>query len=147
MSEACRVHTLVASAALFADGRVALVKFRNPEQWDGESGWFLPNDGLAFLEHPQAGAKRVLSEQLGIESATPLKLAHFESFKGNNGNWHLGWHYRLELPQVPNLKPGPAVAESRWFSLDDLPSRSEVAHHGWALQILGAMEKVGASRP
>ena len=141
MADGCRVHTLVTTAAVFADLKVVLVKYRDPEQWDGEAGWFLPNDGLNFLEHPQAGAKRVLSEQLGLETSTSLKLAHFESFKGQRDNWHLGWHYRLDLPETPKLGPGAMVGETRWFPLRSLPPAPDVAHHGWAIQILRAMER------
>ena len=141
MVEPCGLHTLVTTAAVFARERVVLVRYRNPEQWDGEGGWFLPNDGLRFLEHPQAGARRVLAEQLGLRLSAPLKLGHFESFKGGRGKWHLSWHYRLDLPQPPPLKPGAPVGEARWFASEDLPSASNVAHHGWALRILRALER------
>jgi ADP-ribose pyrophosphatase YjhB (NUDIX family) len=141
MPESCGIHTLIASAALFVEDKVALVKYRDPEQWDGEQGWFLPNDGLNFLEHPQAGATRILRNQLGFGTSKRPKLAHFESFKGNRGSWHLSWHYRFDSPSPPKVKPGEVVAEVRWFSMRELPPMPAVAHHGWALQILRAMDR------
>ena len=139
--EGCRLHTLVADVALVADGKVVLVKYRDPEQYDGESGWFLPDDGLAYLEHPQAAAKRILKEQLGVGEGMKLRLGHFESFEGGHGTWHMSWHYRVDCASPPDLAPGPTVGESRWFPLDGLPPRSEIAHHGWALQILRALRR------
>jgi ADP-ribose pyrophosphatase YjhB (NUDIX family) len=139
--ERCGVHTLVTDVAVIAEGKVALVKYRDPEQYDGEAGWFLPDDGMNHLEHPQATAKRILQEQLGLERSGGLKLRHFESFKGNRGTWHLSWHYLIEYPHKPEPKLGAMVGELRWFSLDSLPPSKEVAHHGWALQILRAMRR------
>src|SRR5947199_3649395 len=55
---------------------------------DGQKGWFLPNDDLKHVEHPEEGAKRILREQVGIEPST-LKLAQIESFVGNNKSLHL----------------------------------------------------------
>jgi len=48
----------------------------------------------------------------------------------------LSFHHLAELPSVPDLQPASGVAAAEWFRLDNLPSRSDVAHHGWALSVL-----------
>jgi hypothetical protein len=37
------------------------------------------------------------------------------------------------------VEPAGNVAAAQWFALDDLPPASEVAHHGWALEVLEAV--------
>ena len=101
---------------------------------DGQQGWFLPNDGLHHLEHPDAAAKRILKEQVGIEDST-LKLAEIESFSGNNGTWHLIFDY-LAFPRMMKISTGPTVSEAKWFEVDKLPSLQEFAHHGWGRSVL-----------
>ena len=53
METECRIHTLVADVALFAEGQVLLVRYRDMAKYDNESGWFLPDDELNYLEHPE----------------------------------------------------------------------------------------------
>jgi hypothetical protein len=35
-----------------------------------------------------------------------------------------------------DLVRGPNTLAAEWFALDALPPASEVAHHGWALDVL-----------
>ena len=140
METECRTHTLVADVALFADGQVLLVRYADPAKFDNESGWFLPDDELRYLEHPERAAARILKEQLGLSRLSP-RLDHIESFKGDSGAWHLSFHNKLELDRIPPLKPSNALAESTWFARGKLPARSDVAHHGWALHVLETMAK------
>ena len=74
-SESCPKHTLVSHVAVLHHNSALLVKYR--EMPDGQKGWFLPNDDLKHVEHPEEGAKRILREQVGIEPST-LKLAQIE---------------------------------------------------------------------
>lgn len=129
----CRVHKLLADVVVLADDAVLLVTYRGMP--DHQRGWFLPDDLLLHLEHPDDAAARVLKEQLGIEEGKP-ELAFIESFKGHDGSWHLVFHYRLRLSHRPDIMPSEDVEAARWFGLSDLPPRSEVAHHGWALDVL-----------
>lgn len=101
---------------------------------DDQPGWFLANDGLHHLEHPEQAARRVLKEHLGIDEAS-IKLVEIESFVGNNETWHLIFDY-LAFPRTMKLSLGSIVKEAKWFEIDRLPSASEFAHHGWGRSVL-----------
>ena len=49
------------------------------------------------------------------------------------------FHYVAELDATPDIKPSANIATAEWFSFDQLPPASEVAHHGWALHTLKAI--------
>jgi ADP-ribose pyrophosphatase YjhB (NUDIX family) len=131
-----RLHELLADVTLLAEGGVLLVKYDGMP--DHQQGWFLPHDRLGHLEHPDAAVQRVLHEQFSL-AAPPIHLSRIESFKGNDGSWHLVFHYRAELSEIPRVTASGALAALEWFPLDRLPGRSEVAHHGWALDVLAAV--------
>lgn len=40
------VHKLIADVAVLAGERVLLVKYRDVSAYDGQGGWFLPDDAL-----------------------------------------------------------------------------------------------------
>jgi len=115
-----------------------LVRYKNANKYDHQAGWFLPDDTMAHLEHPDQAAKRILKEQLNL-SVSKLSLNHIESFKGNDGSWHLVFHYEAELDKIPVLNPSKDLEIAEWFALDILPPQNEVAHHGWALGIIKAI--------
>ena len=131
----CDQHSLIADVTLLAEGKVLLVRYKDANKYDHEKGWFLPDDALIHLEHPEAGAKRILKEQLNFNEVQPT-LQYIESFKGNDGSWHLVFHYKGELPKIPTLLPSADVEKAEWFDLKNLPHPAEVAHHGWALGTL-----------
>jgi ADP-ribose pyrophosphatase YjhB (NUDIX family) len=135
-------HSLIADVAVFSGDRVLLVRYSDMEKYDNEMGWFLPDDVLRHLEHPTRAAARIAREQLGLE-LDDVRLDHIESFKGNDGSWHMTFHHAAELQGEPDLQIASDVADAEWFALEALPPRSEVAHHGWALTIL---RKISASR-
>ena len=135
MERGCTVHKLVADIALFSGRRVLLVKYRDVARYDGQRGWFLPDDLLVHEENPQDAAKRIAREQTGVE-LEDARLSHIESF--GNGAWHLIFHYRADLP-TPTVKPGPNIAATEWFERRKLPTRSEFAHEGWAINVLKSM--------
>jgi ADP-ribose pyrophosphatase YjhB (NUDIX family) len=131
----CREHTLIADVALLAEGKVLLVRYRKINRYDHQPGWFLPDDGLARLEHPEDAARRIAREQAGLEiPAAPLD--HVESFSGNDGSWHIAFHHRADLERIPATRPSGDLEAAEWFPLDALPERREVAHHGWAIDVL-----------
>jgi ADP-ribose pyrophosphatase YjhB (NUDIX family) len=126
---------LVADVCVLAAGAVLLVKYSDTNKYDHQRGWFLPDDYLQALEHPQDAGLRILQEQCGWTGLSADRLQHgdIESFKGGDGSWHLIFHLRLQLAEKPQLKLDANVAEAAWFALDALPDKKEVAHHGWAL--------------
>ena len=126
-SDNCPRHTLVSHVAVLHHNSALLVKYR--EMPDGQKGWFLPNDGLKHVEHPEEGAKRILREQVGIEPST-LKLAQIESFVGNNKSWHLIFDF-LAFPLSMKIIKAPSLLEAQWFEMDKLPPATEFAHQGW----------------
>ena len=132
----CSIHKLVADVMVLAQGRVLMVRYRDVSKYDGQRGWFLPDDNLAMGEHPGEAAKRILREQAGTQFDAP-QLSFIESFGGEDGEaWHLIFHYKVQLPQASEVSSSGNVAEARWFSLEGLPPRDEVAHHGWALDVI-----------
>lgn len=139
-AEGCTIHKLVADVLVVAEGRVLLVKYRDTKRYDGQAGWFIPDDYMKEPEHPESAAGRILYEQAGIK-AKKLELALIESF--GHGTWHLIFHYKAALPKAPRVKAGVNVAESKWFALGALPPREECAHDGWAHDVI---EKIAAER-
>jgi len=129
----CAVHKLVADVALVADGHVLFVRYDDTSRYDGQKGWFLPDDFLGHLEHPDEAARRIVREQAGVE-LSDLRLAEVESF--GNGAWHLVFHYVGGLEEPHSIASGTNVAAASWFPLQELPDLSEVAHHGWGLEVL-----------
>jgi len=137
----CNTHILIVQVAPLHHSSALLVKYRISP--DNQQGWFLPNDDLHHLEHPEQAAKRILKEQAGIDDAT-LKLAEIESFVGNNQTWHLVFDY-LAFTRTMNTTPGNAVGELRWWEVDELPPAEEFAHHGWGRTVLVKHARGGAA--
>jgi ADP-ribose pyrophosphatase YjhB (NUDIX family) len=124
---------LITTATVIAGDDVLFVKYADMP--DHQRGWFMPHDLLEPLEHPHDGARRALRDQLGIEiDSMPLK--QIESFRGRDGTWHMSFHHLLELPERRDVRTSAAIASARWFKRSELPSRDEVAHHGWAVDVL-----------
>jgi ADP-ribose pyrophosphatase YjhB (NUDIX family) len=134
---------LVADVAIISEGQVLLVRYRDSAKYDYETGWFLPDDELQYLEHPERAGTRILREQLGL-SGVKTRLVHIESFKGNSGAWHMSFHSKAELERKPHVRPSTELAVAEWFELRKLPPRDEVAHHGWARHTLETMTKGAA---
>jgi hypothetical protein len=61
-----RFTKLVADLALIAEERVLLVGYADPSRYDGQRGWFLPDDFLAHGEHPDDATRRIVEEQSGL---------------------------------------------------------------------------------
>ena len=140
MSAEEKGFTLVADVALFAEGGVLLVKYADVEAFDGQSGWFIPDASIHYLEHPEKAAIRLLKEQLSLDSI-PLILDHIESFRGNDGSWHLAFHYKAVLGGTPKINPNADIGAAHWFPIDGLPAKEEVAHNGWAHTILKKIQR------
>jgi ADP-ribose pyrophosphatase YjhB (NUDIX family) len=115
-----------------------MARYRDTRNYDGQRGWFLPDAYLEHAEHPDAAAERILRDQFGWPGQAP-RLAQIESFGGDDGPWHLVFHYLLELPEPREIQPRENVAAVEWFDLDALPAREEIAHHGWCADTLDAI--------
>src|SRR2546427_10357628 len=89
----CTVHKLVADIAVLADRQVLLVRYKDTRSYDGQQGWFLPDDYLMFVEHPDEAAARILREQVGM-AAPRITLDHIESFGGGTTPRHLIFPYK-----------------------------------------------------
>lgn len=126
-------HRLVVDVCLFAAGQVGLVRYRDVRRYDGQRGWFVPDDYLADREDPADAARRIAREQLGVV-VVDIDLAYVESF--GNGMWHIVFHHATELPSVPETEPGSNVLEHRWFPIAGLPAPGETAHEGWTIEIV-----------
>src|SRR5437879_12334259 len=107
----CRPHTLVADVALFAEDQLLLVRYRDMAKYDNESGWFLPDDELNYLEHPEHAGARILEEQLGLSRSKP-RLHHIESFKGDRGAWHMSFHNKLKFDRKPRIQLANALVDA-----------------------------------
>jgi ADP-ribose pyrophosphatase YjhB (NUDIX family) len=142
MSAQEKGYSLIADVALFSEAGVLLLKYADTAGYDDQTGWFIPDASIKYLEHPERAAARLLKEQLNLEKITPL-LDHIESFRGNDGSWHLTFHYRAALGGTPRIEPGQDVTAAQWFPLDALPPEGDVAHHGWALTTLKKMQRQG----
>jgi ADP-ribose pyrophosphatase YjhB (NUDIX family) len=140
-SKECKVHKLVADVLVLAQGRVLLVRYNDVRKYDGQKGWFLPDDYLAHAEHPRDAAKRILREQVGLDT-DDIALSHIESIGGEDGGaWHLIFHHKVELDHMPSVLPLTNVRTAEWFPLEHLPERSSVAHEGWAIDVIGEIVK------
>jgi ADP-ribose pyrophosphatase YjhB (NUDIX family) len=129
----CTVHKLVADVAVVAEEQVLFVRYRDTSPYNGQSGWFLPDDFLAHVEHPKDAARGILEEQAGIAHSEP-DLADIESFAGHAS--HLVLHDVASLPDAVPIEARGNVADARWFSLAELPPSPDVAHDGWGLETL-----------
>jgi ADP-ribose pyrophosphatase YjhB (NUDIX family) len=135
-SKSCSVHRLVADVAIVADGRVLLTRYEDTRPYDGQKGWFLPDDYLAHLEHPSDAARRIARDQAGLDLGSP-PLGLVESF--GDGRWHLVFHHVARLDVTPGVSAGTNVKDLEWFDLVDLPPDDDLAHHGWAREVMRAM--------
>jgi ADP-ribose pyrophosphatase YjhB (NUDIX family) len=136
----CTTHSLIVDVTVLTDTQVLLVRYQDTNRYDHQGGWFLPDDALRHHEHPDQGARRVAREQLGYALGKP-RLHHVESFTGNDGTWHIPFHYVARLRSIPRLQPSKDIAAAQWFDLDALPPSKEVAHRGWALATIRVILK------
>jgi uncharacterized protein YndB with AHSA1/START domain/ADP-ribose pyrophosphatase YjhB (NUDIX family) len=132
--------------------KTLLVKYTDTNKYDLQKGWFIPDDGIIHGEHPDDASLRILKEQLGVEGFEPA-LGFIESFTGGDKSWHLVFHYYIvinEHVKLTNeklkgvsdhvikmkkviLNPVEDIAEMKWFPVNSLPDRKEIAHGGWAM--------------
>ena|ERR1051325_3121566 len=132
---------LIADITILSGNSILLVRYKDNNKYDLQSGWFLPDDSISEFEHPDKAVLRILKEQLGIENQN-VKLDHIESFKGNDKSWHLVFHYKLQLDKEILIAPDENIEKFEWFDLNNLPVEKEIAHHGWAKYTIEKMLRV-----
>ena len=130
---------LVADVALYRGDHVLLVKYRDVSKYDGQTGWFLPDDYLRRLEHPEDAGLRILREQVSVDVPS-LDIGFIESFESSQA-WHLVFHLTGRLGEGLEPKAIGNTAAAQWFERSALPSRSEIAHEGWAIDILETLAR------
>jgi ADP-ribose pyrophosphatase YjhB (NUDIX family) len=136
---------LVADVLVIAEGQVLLVRYTDLRRYDGQPGWFLPDDMVAWGEHPSDTAKRILLEQVELKLAE-VPLSYIASFgTEGGGRWQLVFHHKVELEKLPSIRAAFNVREAIWFPLNALPEAKTVAHEGWALGVIQEMTKEGHS--
>ena len=116
MNPECGLHALVADVVVQDDSAVLLVRPETPH--DGAEGWRLPEERLRFGEAPEACARRLLKEQLGLEPEW-VALAEVES-SVDGAVWSLTFHFKCDADRRPVA--GPAIAEARFFQIEHLPA-------------------------
>ena len=132
---------LVTDVLVLAEGQVLLIRYQDLRRYDGQQGWFLPNDYVAYGEHPSDAAKRILLEQVGLK-LTDVPLSYIASFgTENEGRWHLVFHHKVALDKIPSITALFNVRAAQWFPLNALPEANTVAHEGWALDVIQEMTK------
>ena len=126
---------LISDITILSGNKTLLVKYKDGNKYDHQTGWFIPDDQLLNLEDPDDSAKRILKEQLSITNCE-VKISFIESFQGNDRSWHIIFHYRTDLNSAAEIKPSVEIETYEWFDLNELPDKKDVAHHGWALYTL-----------
>lgn len=119
-------QTLMADAIVQEDSAVLLVRLQDSP--DGLDGWRLPGAQLRYGEHPEACARRVLKEALGLQPEW-LALAEVESIPGEH--WQMIFHYRCDADRLPAADAG--ILESKFFQLEHLPP---TAHGAWEREVI-----------
>ena len=123
---------LIADVTLLYNGKVLLVKYKDSNKYDHQKGWFLPDDLIKENEKAEDSAFRILKEQLVIKEIIPLFLNHTESFRGNDNTRHEVSHFLSNLNVMPEINSTNDISEVKWFGINELPDKKEIAHHGWA---------------
>jgi hypothetical protein len=140
-ASAAETTKMIVNLAVLTDSETLFVKYANLP--DHQKGWFVPHRTLMRNEDPKAICKQIASEQLGLSWSQDMKLElhQIQSFVGNDGTWHLSYDHSLHVKDASALKKAANISSAEWFPLSHPPARSEVAHHGWALDIVQAIQK------
>jgi ADP-ribose pyrophosphatase YjhB (NUDIX family) len=94
-------------------------------------GWMLPSSHLMLYESPQAGAKRILREQLDLKDAVledPKMVSEVytpKRFPNLPRHWDLEFIFRSEIKKS-SLRTHKAWRELRFIDVDKIP-RSDIA--------------------
>ncbi len=117
----------ICDVVVFSNNHLAMVDYNIGP--DNQTGWYLPNDLLENCEDPLDAARRIVKNHFSAECKF-LRLAYTESFTGNDGTWHLAFHYACHIDNR-ELANNEFIKKVSWFDKDKLPNSDQVAHHGW----------------
>ncbi len=123
---------LITDVTIICEDSVLLVKYKKGNKYDHQTGWFLPDDLVNEFELPDDSAALTLLEQVGLTGLDP-RISFIESFKGNDGSWHLVFHYKVILVKKPEIDLSRDLEAAEWFNVSALPDKKDVAHQGWAI--------------
>jgi ADP-ribose pyrophosphatase YjhB (NUDIX family) len=102
-------------------GKLLLIRRLRPERWAGK--WCIPGALLLYGEDPEAGARRVVKEQLGAD-ATGVKLLDVQSY--GDKHWDICFVYRVETPEIGKL--GQDFDKTEYFEFASLPAETRDDH-------------------
>lgn len=88
------------------------------------SGWFLPGGGLRRAEDPEAGVRREVREELGVDARGVDLIGTYTATA--EGKRDTVWVFTGMVDGSPRPK-GAEVAECGWFRMDDLPDSTSPA--------------------
>lgn len=104
------------------DSAVLLIRPAAPR---GETAdWRLPGTAMQYGEAPDATARRVLHDHVGLDPED-IQLASVESTM-RDGVWTLIFHFRCDADRPP--RAGPEIAEARFFQVEHLPPTAHGTH-------------------
>lgn len=117
---------------------VLLVRPTAPRE--GTAEWRLPGAPMQYGEAPDAAARRVLHDHVGLDPES-AQLADVESTV-RDGVWTLTFHFRCDADRPP--QPGPQIEEARFFQVEHLPP---TAHGTRERDIVFRVLSAGAPEP
>ncbi|OLC28730.1 MAG: hypothetical protein AUH31_08270 [Armatimonadetes bacterium 13_1_40CM_64_14] len=120
------------------DSAVLLVRPTAKREENAE--WRLPGAALQYGEAPDAAARRVLRDHVGLDPES-VPLADVESTL-RDGVWTLTFHFRCDAERPP--QPGQQIAEVRFFQVEHLPP---TAHGTRERDIVFRVLSVGTPEP
>lgn len=105
--------TVTTAVAIFDDeGRVLLLE----HVFRPDSGWGLPGGFLNGGEHPEAGVRREIREEIGIE----LEEVELIFARGLGRLRQIEIYFRAKTSGIPELRSFE-IKRAEWFTLDGLP--------------------------
>ena len=134
-------NALPAVAAFVVDGRGRLLLARRAHEpdaglWDTLGG-FLEED-----EHPEAGLRRELREEAGVEIDIGDFLGAYPDRYGDGDDAPIALNLVWEVTIAGGeLEPADDVSELHWFERDELPAQDELAFRWLARLLRDAAER------
>jgi 8-oxo-dGTP diphosphatase len=130
------------AALVVEDGRVLLGR----RAADPDAGrWDLLGGFLDEGEHPLGGLRRELLEETGLEVEPGEFLGAYLDTYGDQGAKVLNLVFEARIV-AGEMVAADDVAELRWFDLDDIPDRDELAF-GWVARFFDDLTRSTSGKP